>query len=191
MTDPGAIDLGAAKALANPLRQRMLRELKLLGEATSTTLAERLGVTTGGTSYNLRVLAKHGFVEEIEGRGAGRERWWRHARKDVRFARRGEQGEEMRRALDELNQLWLSEDVELFGRFLAARPGLGPWADAVPYSRGSIEVSLEELPAFFEEYLALLKKYQRAADERPPGARTVQTRFLAFPDPEEDITPSS
>ena len=38
-------DLGAAKALANQLRQRILRELELLGEATSTTLAARLGVS--------------------------------------------------------------------------------------------------------------------------------------------------
>jgi predicted ArsR family transcriptional regulator len=181
-------DLGAAKAMANPLRQRILRELEVLGEATSTLLAERLGVTTGGTSYNLRVLARHGLVEEVPERARGRERWWRHANRDVRFARRSEQDPRMRSAIDELNRLWLAEDLETFARFQAGRPELGEWSDAMPYSRGSIRVTLDELAAFFEDYLALLKKYQRPTDRTPAGARTVQTRFLAFPDIEEDNT---
>ena len=46
-----------------------------------------------------------------------------------------------------------------------------------------IQVDLTELAAFFEEYLALLRKYQRT--EPSDGARTVHTRFIAFPDPEE------
>lgn len=188
MSEPVWADLGAAKAMANPLRQRILRELELLGEATSTTLAERLGVTTGGTSYNLRVLAKYGLVEEVPERATGRERWWRHAHRDIRFARRSEQEPEMRSAIDELNRLWLTEDMEKFARFQAGRPGLGEWSDAVPYSRGSVTLTLPELAEFFEDYLALLKKYQRPPDRTPPGARTVQTRFLAFPDLEEDST---
>lgn len=39
----------------------------------------------------------------------------------------------------------------------------------------------EELSGFFEEYVALLKRYQRAPEQMPEGARTVVTRFLAFP----------
>ncbi|MFD1151230.1 helix-turn-helix domain-containing protein [Saccharothrix hoggarensis] len=191
MSEPVWADLGAAKALANPLRQRILRELELLGEATSTVLADRLGVTTGGTSYNLRVLAKHGLVEEAPERARGRERWWRHVRRDVRFARRGEQDPRMRSATDELNRLWLAEDLEMFARFESARAELGEWSDAVPYSRGSIRVSLDELAAFFEDYLALLKKYQRPADRTPAGTRTVQTRFVAFPDPDTDPDPDA
>jgi DNA-binding MarR family transcriptional regulator len=58
------------KVLANPMRQQILEELHRVGQATSTTLAHTLGVTTGNTSYNLRVLAEHGFVEEVVGRAA-------------------------------------------------------------------------------------------------------------------------
>jgi DNA-binding transcriptional ArsR family regulator len=178
-------DLGAAKALANPLRQRILQELEEIGEATSTTLAERLGVTTGGTSYNLRILAEHGFVEEVRERARGRERWWRSARRSVRFPRRGEQHPRMQEAMERLTRLWFSEDEELLVRLHDVREGMGPWSDATPYSRGSIRVNLDELAAFFEEYLALLKRYQRPDEETPADARTVLTRFFAFPDPKE------
>ncbi|QWF78983.1 hypothetical protein HUW46_02383 [Amycolatopsis sp. CA-230715] len=177
-----------AKALANPLRQRILRELELLGEATSTTLAARLGVTTGGTSYNLRVLASHGLVNEVPERAKGRERWWRRSGNGLRFPQLSEQGPDLRAAVEQLNQLWLTEDLETFGAFLEARQRLGPWADALPYSRGSIRVSLDELAEFFEGYLSLLKRFQRSAEDTPAGVRTVQTRFIAFPDPEEADT---
>ncbi|WP_245765391.1 ArsR/SmtB family transcription factor [Nonomuraea jiangxiensis] len=182
------LDLAMAKALANPLRQRILRELELVGEATSTVLAARLGVTSGGTSYNLRVLAEHGFVEEVRERAHGRQRWWRLTRRSVRFPVRSRQSPELRAAIEELNRLWLAEDAETFARFQDVRARMGPWADAVPYSRGSIRLTLDELAAFFEDYLALLQKYQRPADETPLEARTVLTRFFAFPEPQEETT---
>lgn len=178
-------DLGAAKALANPLRQRILRELDRLGEATSTVLARQLGVTTGGTSYNLRILAEHGFVEEVPQLAKGKERWWRSAHRSVRFPRRGEQDAPMRDAVERLAVLWFGEDEELLSRLDDVRENLGPWSDAMPFSRGAIRVDLDELGEFFEEYLALLKRYQRPDDETPPGARRVHARFFAFPDPEE------
>ncbi|GGT22277.1 transcriptional regulator [Nonomuraea spiralis] len=185
VTDPIA-DLATAKALANPVRQRILRELEIIDEATSTVLADRLGITTGGTSYNLRILAQHGLVEEVPDRGHGRERWWRLSRQSLRFPVLSRQSPELRAAIEKLNELWLAEDLETFARFQARRERLGVWSDAVPYSRGSIRLDLGELENFFEDYLALLKRYQRAPDETPRGARTVLTRFVAFPDPEEE-----
>ncbi|MCS7477381.1 ArsR/SmtB family transcription factor [Umezawaea endophytica] len=185
--NPGPTDLGTAKALANPVRQRILCELRVMGEATSTSLAKRLGITTGGTSYNLRVLAEHGLVEEVPERARGRERWWRTARKDVRFARLREQDPEMRAATDELTRLWVAEDLETFAEFWAHRERLGEWADAVPFSRGTVRLAMEELGAFFEDYLALLNRYQRPDEDVPSDARTVLTRFIAFPDPREEV----
>ncbi|MEO3872192.1 helix-turn-helix domain-containing protein [Nonomuraea sp. B12E4] len=182
------LDLAMAKALANPVRQRILRELEILGEATSTVLADRLDVTTGGTSYNLRVLAEHGFVEEIPERARGRERWWRLTRKSVLFPLPSRQSPELQAAIEELNRLWLAEDAEILARFQHVRGRMGPWADAVPYSRGSIRLTLDELATFFKDYLALLERYQRPAEETPPEARTVLTRFVAFPEPEEEPT---
>jgi predicted ArsR family transcriptional regulator len=65
------------RALSHPGRQRMLGLLRTDGPATATTLAARLGLNTGATSYHLRQLEKHGFVSEDTDRGNGRDRWWR------------------------------------------------------------------------------------------------------------------
>ncbi|GGU46568.1 winged helix-turn-helix domain-containing protein [Nocardioides albus] len=67
------------KALTHPVRVRMLGILRLDGPATATTLATRLGINSGATSYHLRQLAHHGFIEDDASRGNGRERWWKAA----------------------------------------------------------------------------------------------------------------
>lgn len=75
-------DPTALKALAHPVRLRMLGLLRVEGTATASSLAARLGLNSGATSYHLRQLALHGFIEEDEGRGNRRDRWWR-ARHDM------------------------------------------------------------------------------------------------------------
>jgi DNA-binding transcriptional ArsR family regulator len=73
------LDGPALKALAHPLRMRIVAALRHHGPATATTLAERLGESSGATSYHLRSLARAGFVTEVADRGTARERWWRAA----------------------------------------------------------------------------------------------------------------
>src|SRR6266571_1026927 len=71
------VDLDGLRALAHPLRQRILYHLAFAGPATSTSIAEAFGESTGSASYHLRQLARFGFIEEIPDQGSGRERWWR------------------------------------------------------------------------------------------------------------------
>ncbi|PBC95697.1 Helix-turn-helix domain-containing protein [Streptomyces sp. OV198] len=188
-------DLATLKALAQPRRQRMLQHLTVHGPATSATLARALGLNTGATSYHLRELARYGFVEEVdrpaEAGGHGRERWWRAVPGDRRFPPRSRQSPEMRLVMDELNHHAYAADLELFEQMQLRTRGVDgevgevdPWVDAFPYSRGSIRLTLPELRAFFEEYIALLNRYKRPEADTPPGARTVLTRFLAFPAPD-------
>src|SRR6201991_5338172 len=73
------LDARTLRGLAHPLRVRILGLLRELGPATATTLAERLGQSTGATSYHLRILAQYGFVEDDPERNVGRERWWKAA----------------------------------------------------------------------------------------------------------------
>ena len=65
------------RALSHPVRLRLLGLLRTEGPATATALAARLGLNSGATSYHLRQLATHGFIEDDPERGTGRERWWR------------------------------------------------------------------------------------------------------------------
>ncbi|MEV2252034.1 helix-turn-helix domain-containing protein [Streptomyces sp. NPDC050147] len=190
-------DLRVLKALAQPRRQQMLQHLTVHGPATSATLARALGLNTGATSYHLRELARYGFVEETAGTGHGRERWWRVIPGDRRFPPRSKQNAETRLVMDELNHLSYAADLELFERLQRDAGGdtgdaeLGEWADAFPYSRGTIRLTLPELREFFEEYIALLNRYKRPDAETPADARTVLTRLLAFPAPAPASAPTS
>ncbi|MFD3706702.1 ArsR/SmtB family transcription factor [Nocardia sp. NPDC058658] len=178
ITDPAAL-----RALAHPLRQRILRALAEHGPATATALAARLEENTGATSYHLRQLAEHGFIEEAPELAKGKERWWRSPPKDLRYRLDKDQSPEMRELLEGLVAQHITEDIESFQRFRAERDHLGDWADAMPFSRGAIYATREELDAFCEDYLALLKRFQSTHAEGRPGTRRVLTRFIAFPAP--------
>ena len=77
-------DIAGLRALSHPVRLRMLAILRGDGPATATTLARRLDLNTGATSYHLRQLAQHGFIEEDTERGNARDRWWRAAHESTR-----------------------------------------------------------------------------------------------------------
>lgn len=77
-------DIAGLRALSHPIRLRMLGLLRSEGPATATSLARRLDLNTGATSYHLRQLAQHGFIEEDTERGTGRDRWWRAAHDSTR-----------------------------------------------------------------------------------------------------------
>ena len=77
-------DPTALKALSHPVRLRMLGLLRSDGPATASSLALRLGLNSGATSYHLRQLHQHGFVVDDTSRGNARERWWKAAHQSTR-----------------------------------------------------------------------------------------------------------
>ncbi|MFG2014359.1 ArsR/SmtB family transcription factor [Actinomadura geliboluensis] len=176
ITDPAQVRL-----LAHPLRRRIAEVLRR-GPASSTTLSRELGESTGSTSYHLRQFAKHGFVEEVPELARGRERWWRAVPADRRLPPHREQSPEMRAAVAEATRLEFANELDMLDRYLRERDGLGPWADALLYSFGTVTLTPDQVRPFFEEYIALLYRYKRADDDPPPGARTLHARFLAFPE---------
>ena len=70
------LEMQAVRALAHPLRIRILDELSMFGPLTASGLGERLSESSGSMSYHLRQLEKHRIVREVEGKGSARERWW-------------------------------------------------------------------------------------------------------------------
>ncbi|WP_116952542.1 ArsR/SmtB family transcription factor [Jiangella endophytica] len=74
------------QALAHPIRVSLLRLLREDGPGSATTLAERIGQSSGVTSYHLRALADAGFIEEDVERGTRRERWWRPVHEGITFS---------------------------------------------------------------------------------------------------------
>ena len=80
------LDTGALRALAHPLRVQIYDILSQYGPQTASSLAQKLGESTGSTSYHLRALAKQDLIHECTDRGTGRERWWERPIGGVSFA---------------------------------------------------------------------------------------------------------
>ncbi|MFD6069987.1 ArsR/SmtB family transcription factor [Amycolatopsis lurida] len=177
-------DAAVLKAVMHPLRRRIMEALGR-GPATATKLAKELGESSGATSYHLRELAKYDFVDEAPELAHGKERWWRARPRDIRWPRHSEQNDEMRAVFDEAQRAAFTEDLQQLARFLERRGELGEWGDALVFSRGSVQLNLEELKEFFDEYLDLLRRYWRP--EPGPDARKVLVRWTAFPDADGEV----
>src|SRR3954466_7944947 len=105
--------MGAAqlRALAHPLRLQLLDVLGAEGPATASQLARRLGESSGATSYHLRVLAKHGLVEDAGARARGRERPWRRTEEQMTIVASSPADEpEYDAAVTRLREVFLERD---------------------------------------------------------------------------------
>jgi hypothetical protein len=69
-------DPKALRALAHPLRWRLIHLVGAEGQATATRCAQVLRESVASCSYHLNMLARYGFVEVSPG-GQGREKPWR------------------------------------------------------------------------------------------------------------------
>ena len=176
------------KAMSHPLRREMLRHLGEHGTASSTTLAEALGESTGTTSYHLRVLADAGVIEEVPGQTNGRERWWRAVAVDLREPDYDSLSDQDRAALDQWRASQIPDELALVNRFVREARAHGPWAKA---SRAGGYYTAEDLDALHNDYIALLHKYGHSAEDAPPGARPMQLRMFYLPDaPSETSEPT-
>ncbi|UKJ64107.1 helix-turn-helix transcriptional regulator [Cellulosimicrobium cellulans] len=72
-------DPAALRAIAHPLRQRILMELAVLGHARAADLAQATGEPANSVSFHLRVLAKAGMIVEApEHARDRRDRVWKN-----------------------------------------------------------------------------------------------------------------
>jgi DNA-binding transcriptional ArsR family regulator len=181
-------DTTALKALAHPVRVRMLGLLRIHGPATATSLAARLKLNSGATSYHLRQLAEHGFIEEAGDLGNRRERWWRAAHESTNVDIRGSEGEAAEAGLAFL-QAALSWQVSQMQRALeltSQQPR--EWREASTVSDWTIPLTAAEAKALTERVQALLWEVKSAAP--PLGDASEDTRpftvvFHSFPLPPE------
>ncbi|HKX73933.1 MAG TPA: helix-turn-helix domain-containing protein [Acidimicrobiia bacterium] len=79
------LDARSMRAVAHPVRIRILGVLRTEGPQTATALAQKLSLNSGATSYHLRQLAEYGMIVEAPELGKGRERWWRASHRSTRY----------------------------------------------------------------------------------------------------------
>ena len=172
----------ALKAFAHPLRMAMYTSLRNDGPATASMLGRALGESSGQTSYHLRQLEKHGFVEDDPGHPGGRERWWRAA------------GFSMD-SLDLLTDPGTAGAAQaVLHSVLAERAqAMTAWAEhldlsweAQVMSTSTLLLTQEEAAALTERVLAVVDEYKDVSDTRTgpderAGTRRVRVHLDVFP----------
>lgn len=173
----------ALKALTHPLRVRMYDLLADEGPATASQLGARLGESSGTTSYHLRLLAKHGFIEEDPERGNRRERYWKVRTFDLEGAAMMDDPRtvaDLRLATQQLSHSY-TRQIETW---LRTAPDWGSdWMSASVSSLSRFDATPEELGQLREEVLAVISKRLAEFKDRepPPGSRRVAMQFHLFP----------
>lgn len=187
------LGLPALKALSHPLRLQLLEMLSRYGAQTASGLAERLGESSGSTSYHLRQLAKHSLVREVPEKGNGRERWWERPPGPIALgpdtgtsdtatvsaarivARQFEQNRA--RALDD------------FLRFGDEALG-AEWMEGAVLNTSNLRLDRAQLAEISDRVVSYLGEIvEEYRDAGGPDARPVQMHFNAFPlvDPEHPV----
>ena len=163
-------DPSALRALAHPLRGRLLGVLRLDGPATATQLGYRLGESSGSTSYHLRQLAAYGFVEDMPGEGNGRERWWRALHRSTHWETADFLGDPAaREVVDELLLQQVDQRRRTLAAFIDQRREHGDdWEQAASLNDYAMRMRPEDAVAMAEELTAVLARWSNASE--PPTA---------------------
>ncbi|MCU1417882.1 MAG: hypothetical protein JWP32_2056 [Schumannella sp.] len=176
----------ALRALAHPLRIRILDELSMFGPLTASGLGERFGESSGATSYHLRQLEKVGLVTEDTGRGNARERWWMRTPGPISIPDPTEfpAGSAERLASRLASDEFMRGRELAFREFMAAEEGAVPdeWAQLAVSDTINIRLTPEQMKELLNDIDVVLWKYLDAYKATPsPGARPVQLQLNAFP----------
>ncbi|WP_028813160.1 ArsR/SmtB family transcription factor [Streptomyces flavidovirens] len=175
------LDARSLRGLAHPLRIQLLASLRHDGPATASQLAERLGESSGATSYHLRQLASHGFVEDAPERGKGRERWWKAVQDGTSFSPELHNNPDpaVRGAAD----LFLHEVANIhtqeLGTWLGtAREWPEEWAGSSDLSDFTLQLTPAQLRELNDKVHELIESYHGLSDE---GSAQVRLHTHSFP----------
>jgi DNA-binding transcriptional ArsR family regulator len=184
-TEGRIADLDGLKALAHPLRVQLIEALSTYGEQTATGLAERLGESSGATSYHLRQLEKHGYVREVEGRGTGRERWWERVPGPIQLGSAElDETEAGRAASRVIMREWLHHrELALRDVIERGHDVLSPvWRDALALQSASVHVTAEQLAGLNKVINEIIVDFAlKHRGQRVAGSRPVHLQYYAFP----------
>ncbi|SHN49524.1 Helix-turn-helix domain-containing protein [Geodermatophilus obscurus] len=168
------------RALAHPLRNALLGLLRADGPSTASKLGQRLGESSGTTSYHLRQLADLGFVEEVPGQGTARERWWRARHRSTRW-RTDELVDQPggREVVEELTHLSVGQQRRLLAAHAEQRDELDrEWREATSLNDWVLRLSPARARALTDELNAVLERWR--AEEEQPDQPTVHVLVDVF-----------
>ncbi|MEU1791448.1 helix-turn-helix domain-containing protein [Streptomyces sparsogenes] len=184
--DVRVLDPRSLRGLAHPLRIRLLGALREYGPATASQLADRLGESSGATSYHLRQLAAHGFVVDVPERGKGRERWWKAAQRATQMG-----AEEMlhgadpslRGAMSTLLHEWATIHSQELSTWLGTwQEWPEEWRRAWDISDWSMRLTPELAAELRDKVQELIESYRaKEVDQSTEGSAPFRIHLHGFP----------
>lgn len=177
------LDAKSTRALAHPIRLKILGILRMEGPATSTTIAGRLGLNTGTTSYHLRQLAAYGFIVDDAERGVGRERWWKAAHAFTSMEREAidddETSEAFIRSVGQIYTEKIHQAIDEYATLPEAWRGAGTFSDVILMLTPG---ETRQLEADLLEVMGRYRQHDPAGPmPAPVGAARVVAQLQIFP----------
>jgi hypothetical protein len=167
------------RALAHPLRWKVMHVVDSEGTATATRCAQVLGESVASCHYHLGILGKYGYLEQIPDT-PGRERPWRAADRRQDLTPPGPDIEDAL-ASEAATAAFLDVELEeIKARQRRRDAETSEWQAATAVGGATMWVTAAELRELTDELLALLMRYQERSDNgglRPEGARPSRVFF--------------
>lgn len=177
------------RAIAHPMRQRVLGELSAAGHLRAADVAELLGIPANQASFHLRQLAKYGLVEPApELARDGRDRVWRPVHEHGLNIERGslEKGPGGKAAVAVWQRQAAGAAKDAVDRAYAHRKSRDTH---VMISEDWLRLTKAEAKQYCEELIALQQRWQdRGRDLADDGRsrRTYHVLKVVQPAPEVD-----
>lgn len=168
------------RAVAHPVRLRLLEQLGVRGPSTATELAEYLtDQSPANCSWHLRQLSRHGFIEEA-GSGPGRQRRWKLVIESTTVAP-DDDAPELARAADAFDDVLLERALTVRRAWRDSRRAEPKrWRDAAFGGHSWVWLTADETAALRDELGAVIERHvarimdRFEPENRPPGSRPVQ-----------------
>jgi len=189
--DQQASDSGWMRAMAHPLRWRILDVLRSSPEPlTATEISEEVGESPANCSFHLRTLAKYGFIEEAGG-GKGRSRPWRPRNVQIEVSdEAGPDAPAGARALRDVIRARSFQAIEAWEHDVHSYPPA--WRDVGMSAEWELKLTIDDLAEIEAEFKAILDRYT-AREKSPDGAVQAKVLAWAFPigTPPDTAAPST
>jgi DNA-binding MarR family transcriptional regulator len=166
----------ALRALAHPLRWKLIDLLGSEGSATATRCAEALGESVASCSYHLGILGKYGYIELVPDQ-PGREKPWRLTSYRQDLSARGS-GIETELASEAATEAFLEHEfARTKNQFRHRSLEPAEWREASMLGGATLWVTAEELREISGLLSQIVARHEERLENpglRPEGAREAR-----------------
>jgi hypothetical protein len=171
-TDPQAL-----RALAHPLRWKLIDVLGQEGDATATRCSELTGESVASCAYHLGILAKYGYIEASPER-SGREKPWRLTAREQRIGNDDAENLDGELAAQAAVEAFLEHEFGRLRQRVRQEDREEPaWRAATSLIGSSMWVTVEEMSEINAQLMEIGRRYADRDDDaslRPAGSRRVR-----------------